>query len=367
MRWADLSDLTSTLTSPARSPDPASMRRGASGATVSARSQVGRGSPRGGFSLLEISAVLAMIAIVTASVLPLVLGRAQQEAAHAAARDMAAILDAAKNFYASRPVNDLRWPSGLDELRASGFIPQSFSAVTPFNTPYAAAPDSSGSFFTVRAEFPGTLAAGIARQLPLSTTTTAAAGEIVAGSVPVPGLSADLTQVLHRGGTTQNSTMYGPLQIVDGTQADGRVLVSDADGVGRWTNFLPGAVVFFRAEGCPPGWSELIEARGRYVVGVPPGGTLMAQVGTPLSDQENRAVGRHAHTITDPGHAHGVAIPTGRFSSTRGPAVAFSNSPQPTSTGVTSESATSGVIVNPSGSVDGTSAPYLQLLACQKD
>lgn len=342
------------------------MRGGAPGASVRTRRE-GRGgtSPRGGFSLLEISIVLAMIAIITASVLPLILGPARQEAAQAAARDMAALLDAAKNFYASQPTADLRWPTGLDELRAAGFIPQSFSALTSFNTPYAAAPDPSGHFFTVRAEFPATLAAGVARLLPLSTETTTATGVIVAGSVPVPGLSADLGQALHRGGTTQNSTMYGPLQIADGSQADGRIFVSDPNGVGQWKDFLPAAVVFFRTATCPSGWSELIEARGRYVIGLPPGGTLMAEVGAALGDQENRAVGQHSHTITDPGHIHNAFAYPGMGSSP-GYSTFWDNNANPNSWPSVGPAQT-GIQINPAGSVAGTNAPYLQLLACQKD
>ncbi len=75
-----------------------------------------------------------------------------------------------------------------------------------------------------------------------------------------------------------------------------------------------GAVVFFDATECPAGWSELIEARGRAVVGMEgSAGTLLGTVGEGFTDLEDRA---HSH-ITDIGnvpsastsvaHTHGVA------------------------------------------------------------
>jgi hypothetical protein len=35
-----------------------------------------------------------------------------------------------------------------------------------------------------------------------------------------------------------------------------------------------GAVMFFNLATCPPGWTELVSARGRYLVGLPSAGTL---------------------------------------------------------------------------------------------
>ena len=41
-----------------------------------------------------------------------------------------------------------------------------------------------------------------------------------------------------------------------------------------------GAVMFFNLASCPAGWSELAAAQGRYLVGVPGGGTLGGTSGT---------------------------------------------------------------------------------------
>jgi hypothetical protein len=58
-----------------------------------------------------------------------------------------------------------------------------------------------------------------------------------------------------------------------------------------------GAVMFFDLPSCPLGWSELVEARGRAVVGLDSGGTLRGTVGEGLMDLEDRA---HGHVVDVP-------------------------------------------------------------------
>ncbi|HEX6652349.1 MAG TPA: hypothetical protein VF072_06370 [Thermoleophilaceae bacterium] len=128
-----------------------------------------------------------------------------------------------------------------------------------------------------------------------------------------------------------------------------------------------GAIGFYAASSCPSGYSVYEEARGRYLVGLPNGGQLAAAVGTALSPEENRPVGKHDHTITDPGHGHTLGsrqtINTGNVAShtAQGNASTVANDQLPTSTDTT------GITVNPAGAVDGTNAPYLELLVCKKD
>jgi hypothetical protein len=149
----------------------------------------------------------------------------------------------------------------------------------------------------------------------------------------------------------------------------------------------PGAVVFFNLAACPAGWSALVTAQGRYVVGLAPGGTVAAAVGTALSDQENRATGQHSHTVSDPGHSHGIADPGHSHGPASGGAFLanfINNAPvnvpmgggygfaqaattQGATTGVSVQSAMTGASINAAGSVAGTNAPYIQLLACQKN
>ncbi len=132
------------------------------------------------------------------------------------------------------------------------------------------------------------------------------------------------------------------------------------------TNGIPtGLVMFFTTSSCPSGWSELTSARGRYVVGLPAGGSLSGTQGTALSNLENRAVGQHNHTIYDPGHLHNLTAPN---SGTNGGVwQTGNNTAGPTLAGALTSSVTTGITINSSGSITGTNAPYIQLLVCQKN
>ena len=77
------------------------------------------------------------------------------------------------------------------------------------------------------------------------------------------------------------------------------------------TGIPSGAVMMFDLQQCPVGWTELVAARGRAVVGLPLGGSGAGTVGTALGDLENR---QHTHmvdpesvpTATAGDHSHSV-------------------------------------------------------------
>ena len=122
-----------------------------------------------------------------------------------------------------------------------------------------------------------------------------------------------------------------------------------------------GAVMFFNLASCPSGWTVLAGAQGRYLVGLPSGGTLAGTAGTVLSNLENRPVGQHSHGVTDPGHSHSSHNhnnPDGANSNGAWIKAGYSDT-----TGVS----VTGISIQNSGSVAGTNAPYIQFLVCQKD
>ncbi len=123
-----------------------------------------------------------------------------------------------------------------------------------------------------------------------------------------------------------------------------------------------GAVLYFNLSSCPAGWSPLNAAQGRYLVGLPSGGSLGAAVGNSLSNLENRPVGRHTHAVSDPGHSHGIE----QVSGSDGITWSLSRGASGTSF-IQSTTDTTGIAINNSGDVNGTNAPYLQLLVCEKD
>lgn len=96
---------------------------------------------------------------------------------------------------------------------------------------------------------------------------------------------------------------------------------------------------------CPAGYTENTNMRGLYPVGMPLGGTIQ-NVGTALSNGENRPAGAHTHTVSAPTTGSGSAT---------GYVVTWNS-------GGTQQSLTS----NNGGLVAGTNAPYRQGLFCQK-
>ncbi len=130
-----------------------------------------------------------------------------------------------------------------------------------------------------------------------------------------------------------------------------------------------GAVMHFDLASCPTGWTELTSARGRYIVGLPVGGTRGAVVGTALSPQEDRPVGRHSHGVTDPGHTHQIQSVVANTASDTDVSSLLNGRGymEYLGTWFGTRSATTGITVDSAGAVAGTNAPYLQLLVCKKN
>jgi len=164
----------------------------------------------------------------------------------------------------------------------------------------------------------------------------------------------------------------GQVKITGGAPVAGNVLTSDAAGLASWQGVLPaGMVSFFNLATCPAGWTELTAARGRYLVGLPSGGTLGGTDGTALSNLEDRPVGQHSHTINDPGHSHSTTLYEWNGSLSGSGTLFYSRNSNATdgaqAAAPGTASATTGITINNSGLVAGTNAPYMQLLVCQKN
>jgi hypothetical protein len=181
---------------------------------------------------------------------------------------------------------------------------------------------------------------------------------------------------------------FGPGQLPAGAKGDqgdqGAPGANGAPGAGGapGTNGAPGAngqdatapqgaVMFFELGTCPTGWTELASARGRYLVGRPSGGTLSAEVGTPLGNTENRPFGLHNHGSTSTAGGHSHTITSGILDAAGSiPNVLLRGSSDPTDVAVVNATNAAGDhshATNNAGTVMGTNAPYLQLLACKKN
>jgi hypothetical protein len=176
----------------------------------------------------------------------------------------------------------------------------------------------------------------------------------------VRGVDVDPAQVQLRVG--EECPSGEAIRVIDGAGS----VICEVDDTGVSDSGPPaGAVSFFNLSACPSGWTELTAAKGRYLVGLPSGGTLSSAVGTALTNGENRPVGQHNHGVSDPGHSHYFYIPTGLTDSNAGTGYDVAGQVG-TDTRQTAH-ATTGVSVQYTGSVSGTNAPYLQLLVCEKN
>ncbi|HBB67405.1 MAG TPA: hypothetical protein DCZ93_08940 [Elusimicrobia bacterium] len=161
----------------------------------------------------------------------------------------------------------------------------------------------------------------------------------------------------------------GQIKITGGSPAEGSVLTSDADGLAEWKDPMAaggmpsGAVMFSTGAACPSGWSELTAAQGRYLVGLPSGGTLAGTAGTALTNMQNRAVGLHTHTTTVASHSHTCnnRIQSGYINSGTGNNRYYISGTEASGLNV------SGITIDNSGTVAGTNAPCMQVLVCQKN
>ncbi len=128
-------------------------------------------------------------------------------------------------------------------------------------------------------------------------------------------------------------------------------------------------VVYFAGTKCPTGWTEKADMRGRYVVAAQSSASLGRLVGSALSDQENRATGLHNHIVDDPGHRHPVYIAQSRTGADSGvigdmpTANNLSGATRPIIDAWNHKVSTD-IQLRAAGSVEGTNAPYIQLLAC---
>lgn len=180
---------------------------------------------------------------------------------------------------------------------------------------------------------------------------------------------------------TGNLIVEGKVKIAGGSPGAGKVLTSDANGEATWQAAaagLPSGMIAAFASACPTGWTEYTAARGRYLVGVPSGGTLSATVGTALTNAENRAVGQHLHSIdppntattTDGSHTHTISTTDFGGTSNNKNWGNGANDGTVTTNANGSHSHTMDIgafnSAN-SGSVVGTNAPYIQVRWCTKD
>jgi len=117
-----------------------------------------------------------------------------------------------------------------------------------------------------------------------------------------------------------------------------------------------GTIIFYDGTSCPSGWSEYTAARGRFIVGVPDGGTLEGTAaGSPLTDLQSTGL-IHKHTA-DPASAATSSVGSNNVSTSGGDCPNII---------INSHSHTIDLAATASTN-NGDNLPYIQLLICQKN
>lgn len=157
------------------------------------RIAAGRGNARSrqdGFTLLELAIVLAVGMVITTVAIPYLIRKVEIDGALKTAKEMQSIQEASKWFF----IDNRRWPTGIQQLKAQGFLPASISGNNIWGNGYAVG--SNRRSLTVRTVIPDTVAGALVRSLPNVVTQPVGNLTRVLSTIPIPGQEASLAGVL---------------------------------------------------------------------------------------------------------------------------------------------------------------------------
>ena len=238
-----------------------------------------------GFSLVELSIVMGVIAVLATAILPIAVRSIEMKAGEKTVTEVVLIQDAARKFYSQQKA----WPSDLAQLQAMGYLSTRWSLLNPWGNPYQIS--STPKIFSVSTVVPQNLVSMLAFRLP------------------------------------QSSVDQG--------------IVSSAIGIGTVTGVVPAGVITVWSgtiADIPEGWalcdgtSGTPDLRDKFIVGAKQDddgaakssimGSLL-QTGGSINHDHGGSTGAHVLTIAEmPAHSHSILV---NDRTTSGPA----NSPYP--------------------------------------
>ncbi|MBF0485829.1 MAG: tail fiber protein [Candidatus Omnitrophica bacterium] len=130
-----------------------------------------------GFSLLELSMVFMLMAVIGGAVIPNFLKSVHIEAAKKTALEMSQLEEAARVYY----IKKNSWPDTLKTLQDAEFLDEKWDGQNPFGSAYVFS--INGSVFTVKTEMPQDMTTVTAALLPMSSAN----GKEVSSDVTIPG------------------------------------------------------------------------------------------------------------------------------------------------------------------------------------
>ncbi len=131
---------------------------------------------RQGFSLIELSIVMGVVAVLAMAVLPIAVRTLEIKAGEKAIAEVAIIQGAAMRFYNERK----SWPADLGQLKSAGYLNANWSLLNPWSDPYLIS--STAKTLAVSTQVPANMVPMLsARLLQSSVTGTTVTSVIGAG------------------------------------------------------------------------------------------------------------------------------------------------------------------------------------------
>ncbi len=143
-----------------------------------------------GFTLLELTVVLAVSTILVGAAMPTVAKRVQTAYAQKTAQEVGIIQDASKNYY----IDNKAWPASVSVLRTANYLSSTWSGNNPWGNAYTVSQGPTPQTFKVSTTIPSELTGVATALLPSSS----AVGGTVTSEIPVPGEEPSLESLVHR-------------------------------------------------------------------------------------------------------------------------------------------------------------------------
>ena len=116
-----------------------------------------------GFSLIELSIVMGVIAVMATAITPVAIRSIEIKAGEKVVSEMVLIQEASRRFYKDYKI----WPTNLSQLQAQGYVGARWSLLNPWNNPYQII--STAKTLSVATETPPNLTKMIAQRLTQSS------------------------------------------------------------------------------------------------------------------------------------------------------------------------------------------------------
>jgi prepilin-type N-terminal cleavage/methylation domain-containing protein len=129
-----------------------------------------------GFTLVELSIVMAAVALLSTAVLPIAVRSMEIKAGEKTITEVGIIQDAAKKFYFDKKA----WPTDLGQMKTEGYLSPSWSLLNPWNNPYQSI--TTAQTFGVSTTVPVNMVEMLKFRLPQSSASGQTVSSVIGGT-----------------------------------------------------------------------------------------------------------------------------------------------------------------------------------------